>query len=129
VWVGDLNVAHTPADVTHPQFFKSQMPQKNEGDSGQAGYTMNERLRFSNIIKDGELVDTYRHFNPVPLAALDENLHSHTSEDRILDPSGPTYTWRGTAGRDIKESGRYYGKGMRIDYAMVGQFILRMYRI
>jgi hypothetical protein len=22
---------------------------------------------------------------------------------RVLDPSGPTYTWRGTAGRDIKE--------------------------
>jgi exonuclease III len=44
---------------------------------------------------------------------------------RVLDPSGPTYTWRGTAGRDIKESGRYYGKGMRIDYAMVSKFILR----
>jgi hypothetical protein len=45
---------------------------------------MNERLRFSAIIKEGELVDTYRHFNPVPLTALDENLHqhAHTEEER-----------------------------------------------
>lgn len=37
VWVGDLNVAHTPADVTHPVFFSSQMLQTSPGDSGQAG--------------------------------------------------------------------------------------------
>ena len=37
VWVGDLNVAHTPADVTHPAFFSSQMLQSSAGDSGQAG--------------------------------------------------------------------------------------------
>ena len=37
VWVGDLNVAHTPADVTHPAFFSSQMLQSSTGDSGQAG--------------------------------------------------------------------------------------------
>ena len=37
VWVGDLNVAHTPADVTHPLFFSQQMRQSEKGDSGQAG--------------------------------------------------------------------------------------------
>ena len=42
VWVGDLNVAHTPADVTHPKFFSSQMAQPNSGDSGQAGERKNE---------------------------------------------------------------------------------------
>lgn len=37
VWVGDLNVAHTPADVTHPAFFLQQMRQPDSGNSGQAG--------------------------------------------------------------------------------------------
>lgn len=37
IWVGDLNVAHTPADVTHPSFFLAQMHQPEKGDSGQAG--------------------------------------------------------------------------------------------
>ena len=37
VWVGDLNVAHTPADVTHPLFFSQQMRQSDSGNSGQAG--------------------------------------------------------------------------------------------
>ena len=37
VWVGDLNVAHTPADVTHPAFFSQQMRQPDSGNSGQAG--------------------------------------------------------------------------------------------
>jgi exonuclease III len=37
IWVGDLNVAHTPADVTHPSFFSAQMHQPEKGDSGQAG--------------------------------------------------------------------------------------------
>lgn len=100
--MGDLNVAHTPADVTHPQFFKSQMIQKSIGDSGQAGYTVNERLRFSNIINEGNLVDVYRHFNPVNPSALDDNLQIHAyKEDKVLDPSGPHYTWRGSAGRYI----------------------------
>ena len=41
-----------------------------------------------------------------------------------LDPLGPNYTWRGAAGVQISEAGRFYGKGMRIDYAMVSESIL-----
>ena len=146
VWVGDLNVAHTPADVTHPLFFSAQMLQSDAGDSGQAGehaqpftlafkpkyhatsfaivhqslaccltlwhfkygpildtspvhfdhylclniityltrylgYTPNERRRFTDIIREGCLVDTYRHFNPVAPSSLVETIPSHPSSE------------------------------------------------
>lgn len=42
-----------------------------------------------------------------------------------LDPLGPNYTWRGAAGVQIAEAGRFYGRGMRIDYAMVSESILK----
>lgn len=44
VWVGDLNVAHTPADVTHPAFFSQQMRQPDSGNSGQAGICVSSGL-------------------------------------------------------------------------------------
>ncbi len=34
-------------------------------------------------------------------------------------------TWRGAAGKDVAESGRYYNKGMRIDLFMVQHALLR----
>jgi exonuclease III len=46
IWVGDLNVAHTPADVTHPSFFLAQMHQPEKGDSGQAGERQAATLLF-----------------------------------------------------------------------------------
>lgn len=48
VWMGDLNVAHTPADVTHPSFFSAQMHQLESGDSGQAGDTTQTDTSFSS---------------------------------------------------------------------------------
>lgn len=54
IWIGDLNVAHTPADITHPAFFLSQFVQPgNPGDSGQPGFTPNERRRFDDILQAG----------------------------------------------------------------------------
>ena len=48
------------------------------------------------------LVDAYRHLHPAP--------------DWTVDA-----TWRGTPGtKGPPESGRYYNKGMRIDYVLVG---------
>lgn len=40
----------------------------------------------------------------------------------MLHPSAPweeSVTWRGAAGKDVPESGRYYNKGMRIDLFMI----------
>ena len=47
----------------------------------ESGYTPNERLRFSEIIKEGCLVDSYRHFNPVPSSALKEDIPLHSYDD------------------------------------------------
>ena len=54
IFVGDLNVAHTPADISHPAFFLSQFVQPgNPCDSGQPGFTPNERRRFDDILQAG----------------------------------------------------------------------------
>lgn len=47
---GDLNVAHTPLDLTHAK-----------ANEGEAGYTEAERVRFSNLLTHGFL-DTFRLF-------------------------------------------------------------------
>ncbi len=50
IFCGDLNVAHTPDDLVHPE--------RNEGGHG---YTKEEREGIDMIIKAG-FVDTFRHF-------------------------------------------------------------------
>lgn len=51
IFCGDLNVAHTPIDLTHPE--------ANEGDHG---FTREEREGIDKIIEAG-FVDTFRMFN------------------------------------------------------------------
>lgn len=49
---GDLNVAHQPIDLKNP-----------ESNQRSAGFTQEERERFSHLLKAG-FVDTFRHFYP-----------------------------------------------------------------
>ncbi len=70
------------------------------GDRGQPGFTCNEQCRFADIAASGGLTDAYRLLHPS--AAWQECV-----------------TWRGAAGKDVAESGRYYNKGMRIDLFMI----------
>jgi exonuclease III len=64
VVVGDLNVAHQDADVTHPEWFLAQTGERSsrgrvavegerilEDDKGQPGFTRNEQLRFSQVLR------------------------------------------------------------------------------
>jgi len=52
IFCGDLNVAHTEDDLTHPK--------ENEGEHG---FTKEERGGIDNIVKAG-FVDTFRYFTP-----------------------------------------------------------------
>jgi len=52
VWCGDLNVAHKEIDLTNPSSNKKS-----------AGFTLEERQGFSNILAAG-FVDTFRHLYP-----------------------------------------------------------------
>ena len=93
----------------------------------QPGFTVNERNRFSNILKKGGLVDTWRHLHPVPPSyALNDSLREHDSTAcPHLDPAGPNFTWRGAAGvNGVPKSGIYYEKAMRLDYALVSEALL-----
>ncbi len=105
VWLGDLNVAAAWEDVgPEPRWFREENGKEaeHEGDRGQPGFTRNEQERFARLLEASGLVDAYRHHHPAP--------------DWTVDA-----TWRGTPGsKGPPESGRYYNKGMRIDYVLVG---------
>ena len=115
VWVGDLNVAVMDDDVSDTHFFRTakslygngpkQPPvPKDEKLRGYPGFTICEQTRFQNICKAGlGLVDTYRMFVPYGSEKIDQE-----SE----------YTWRGSAPVNSSFSS-LYGKGMRLDYALV----------
>ena len=109
VWTGDLNCCHREVDTSHPDFFLSQKPEGKKdregpppapGDTGQPGYTLNERLRFDATLKAARLTDASRH------------LHG----DRRF------FTWYGHPG--VSVVGKYKGKGMRLDYFLVPPEIL-----
>ncbi|KAH7290420.1 hypothetical protein KP509_30G047900 [Ceratopteris richardii] len=103
IWCGDLNVSHEEIDVSHPDFFKNArqqgyVPPRKE-DCGQPGFTQAERDRFSRILKEGDLIDTYRW------------LQKEKDSDR-------GFTWSGNP------VGKYRGKRMRIDYFLVSRSLL-----
>ena len=116
--VGDLNVAHQDADVSpgHQQWFREQTgvssskpwTQKHAGeriasdDVGQPGFTRNEQKRFSRVLEEGRLIDTFRVLHPA---------------DRPVDIADAHWTWRGSE----HQTDKYYSKAMRIDYCLVSE--------
>ena len=84
---GDLNVAHKEIDIKNPkQNLKS------------AGYTIEERESFDNILKKNKLIDTFRYLNP-----------------ELIKYSYWTY----------KFHARLHNIGWRIDYFLVSKKILK----
>ncbi|OMP10387.1 Exodeoxyribonuclease III xth [Corchorus olitorius] len=98
IWCGDLNVSHEDIDVSHPEFFSAAKMNgyvpPNKEDCGQPGFTLSERKRFGEILKEGRLVDAYRY------------LHKEQDMER-------GFSWSG------HPIGKYRGKRMRIDYFIV----------
>ena len=67
VYMGDFNVALNDNDLSpDANFWFKQGPQDlpDIGDVGFGGTTANERLRMQEILKAGDLVDTYEHNKP-----------------------------------------------------------------
>lgn len=100
IWCGDLNVSHEEIDVSHPEFLSTAklngyVP-PNAEDCGQPGFTLAERKRFGAILKEGKLIDAYRH------------LH----KDKDMECG---FSWSGNP------IGKYRGKRMRIDYFIVSE--------
>ena len=106
IWLGDLNVSAAWEDVgPDPSWFRHKNGQEatDPDDKGQPGFTANEQKRFKSLCDAGNLVDAYRLLHPVANWSTDA-------------------TWRGAPGvSGPPESGRYYNKGMRIDYVLVDQ--------
>jgi len=105
VWGGDLNVAAGWEDVgPDPEWFRSKNGQaaRCAEERGQPGFTQAEQARFADLMHAGELLDAHRLLHPTPDWKRDA-------------------TWRGTPGAppNPPEYGRYFGKGMRIDYVLI----------
>ena len=105
VYVGDLNVAAAWDDVgPDPAWFRTKNGQRadDQADRGQPGFTENEQRRFAEMCAAGALLDARR--------------LTHPTADWTQDA-----TWRGAPGAPPQpaEYGRYYNKGMRIDYTLV----------
>lgn len=106
IWAGDLNIAPTDCDLSHPDYFKRQVKKPKFGQPresppaaenvGQPGCTRAERERLGEILRSGGLIDFYR-------------LSEKTSENSASSDDSK-YSWRGSA------DGKYYGRGMRIDH-------------
>jgi len=113
IWLGDLNVAAAWDDVgPNPDWFRNQNGRDaaDPDDRGQPGFTANEQVRFARTLEQAGMVDAYRLLHPT----------ADWSRD---------VTWRGTPGANgVPEAGRYYGKGMRIDYAIVPKCGVRVLR-
>ena len=115
VVIGDLNVAHQDADVSHPDWFLAQTEKFRKGaagtgetiadnDKGQPGFTRNERLRFSQVLGEGQLVDTWRQLHPEGVGG---------------DMNDANWSWRGSE----HQTDKYHARGMRIDYCLVSKSI------
>ncbi|CAM9939190.1 unnamed protein product [Pylaiella littoralis] len=114
--LGDLNVAHRDADLTHPSYFKGMFPAASPQNSGQPGCTPAERQRHTRLLESGGgLVDAYRHLHPATTAGAGAGAAGGVGTD------AEGMTWRGTAGNQVAAMGRYYGKGMRIDYFLLSR--------
>ena len=128
VIVGDLNVAHQEQDVSHPEWFRSQTGERagkswtqqpkgediEADDKGQPGFTRNEQTRFTEVLCEGHLIDTWRKLHP---------------QGEGVEIGDPNWTWRGSG----HETDKYHKRGMRIDYALVSdslrQHVLESYII
>ena len=104
VIMGDMNAVYRDSDISPTEeFWQRQGPQTLPLlDRGFGGTTFNERSRFKNWIEMGDLEDSFTPLTPHKGCHL-----------RNLDAQ---FTFRG--------QGKFYGKGMKIDYVLVDKTIL-----
>lgn len=124
IYQGDLNVAKDEEDVSgDASWWSSQFvsAEFDSGDCGQPGFTLNERMRFKQLCDDAGLVDPWAHLHRSgglsnEIASSNDGAGGEVC--RAVNGHFPIFTWRGT------EGGRYFGKGMRIDYTLVSREML-----
>ena len=97
IWIGDLNIAPTKNDTSHPDVFENENHRE-----GMPGVTKLERNRFQAIIQEADLIDAWKLMNG----------HENENEDELYNIDGPNFTWRGGIGK-------YHLMGMRLDHVFV----------
>lgn len=141
LWCGDLNIGRDYRDGTHwtkeddgriGEWFTDESKcfgsgnkgwdpkeMRKEGDWGMPGFTPNERIRFEQTLKNGDLVDVWREIHPKGLT---------TEGHAFLDGNGGTrevskweraeWTWRGACGTNVGRA-KFQGRAMRLDYFLL----------
>jgi exonuclease III len=107
IWIGDLNVAPTAADVSHPSEMTSF-----------SGFTLAERERFQTIVRAGDLIDAWRYKHPTPW----QNGSSSLILDNTMGPHNnmltASYSWRNAPGSHPEAI------AMRLDHAFLTRSLL-----
>lgn len=89
-------------------------PNRSPADRGIPGFTTNERLRFAEILKEGDLVDVWRVLHPDGITQENSNRKFKSRWEF------PNWTWRGHLTKDGQAwQSRYEGKGQRLDYFLL----------
>uniref|UniRef100_A0A7S3NDW8 DNA-(apurinic or apyrimidinic site) endonuclease n=1 Tax=Aureoumbra lagunensis TaxID=44058 RepID=A0A7S3NDW8_9STRA len=113
VYMGDLNIAPNDVDLSDPDWFRNAHQEPlDERNRGQPGCTPGERQNFQELLKAGNLFDAFRKKNPAPPT---------DSKSPVPDIKGPYYSWRGNDSAQYGVTGRFFGKGMRIDHALISE--------
>ena len=96
IWTGDLNVAILDFDVYDGETNKIRRKSP--------GFTPYEREKFRNLVKELDLIDSYRHFHP-------KDRESHF-----------TFFTKRSRGSDMKKE----NKGWRLDYFVVSKSLINI---
>ncbi|VEV54953.1 AP endonuclease (DNA-[apurinic or apyrimidinic site] lyase), putative [Plasmodium vinckei vinckei] len=113
IWTGDLNIAPEDIDLSHPvEFRKMKKGNVPKEYIGQPGCTDAERKNFKTILKNGDLVDSYRYFENYKI----KNDPTYKKKTNINDN---IYTWRCPF-----LIGKSCNRAMRIDHFIVSKSLL-----
>ncbi|CAD2086061.1 AP endonuclease (DNA-[apurinic or apyrimidinic site] lyase), putative [Plasmodium vinckei lentum] len=113
IWTGDLNIAPEDIDLSHPiEFRKMKKGNVPKEYIGQPGCTDAERKNFKTILKNGDLVDSYRYFENYKI----KNDPTYKKKTNINDN---IYTWRCPF-----LIGKSCNRAMRIDHFIVSKNLL-----
>ncbi|CXH99956.1 AP endonuclease (DNA-[apurinic or apyrimidinic site] lyase), putative [Plasmodium berghei] len=113
IWTGDLNIAPEDVDLSHPiEFRKMKKGNVPKEYIGQPGCTDAERANFKTILKNGDLIDSYRYFENYKI----KNDPTYKRKTNINDN---IYTWRCPF-----LIGKSCNRAMRIDHFIVSKNLL-----
>lgn len=94
-------------------------PPKLKENRGMPGFTPGERLRFSELLKEGDFCDLWREQHPKGVESVCDNDDEDEEKADSNHWEHANYTWRGALSKTPGGFSKYQGRGQRIDYFLL----------